>query len=116
MAMPIKLIYNIKISVKQKAGLVCVFSLCLVMIVFAVTRAKQILTEDYFVNLTLLEIWSTLESAICKHVYSIPYRLTCSIGALQSLSELVTKTTSSCDSRLSSRFQDAHLQPRCYAT
>ena len=72
MAMPIKLIYNIKISVKQKAGLVCVFSLCLVMIVFAVTRANQILTEDYFVNLTLLEIWSTLESSICKHPYIIP--------------------------------------------
>ena len=73
--MPIKLIYNVKISVKQKAGLVFVFSLCLVMIVFAVTRANQILTEDYFVNLTLLEIWSTLESSICKHCHIIPYIL-----------------------------------------
>jgi hypothetical protein len=79
--MPIKLIYNIKISVKQKAGLVCVFSLCLVMIVFAITRAKQILTEDYFVNLTLLEIWSTLESSICEYPHSVSCLLTCTIDA-----------------------------------
>ena len=65
MAMPIKLIYNLQISLKQKAGLVCVFSLCFVMIVFAIIRAKQVLVEQYFVNLVLLEIWSTLASSIC---------------------------------------------------
>ncbi len=71
--MPIKLIYNVKISLKQKGGLVCVFSLCLVMIIFAITRAKQILVGNYFVNLILLEIWSTLESSICEYPHSIPY-------------------------------------------
>jgi hypothetical protein len=64
--MPIKLIYNLQISLKQKAGLVCVFSLCFVMIIFAIIRAKQILVEQYFVNLVLLEVWSTLTSAICE--------------------------------------------------
>ncbi|KAH8802220.1 hypothetical protein F5882DRAFT_284772 [Hyaloscypha sp. PMI_1271] len=72
MAMPIKLIYNLQISLKQKAGLVCVFSLCFVMIIFAIIRAKQILVEQYFVNLVLLEVWSTLTSAISVIVGCLP--------------------------------------------
>jgi hypothetical protein len=66
MSMPLRLIYNVRISMKQKAGLVCVFSLCIFMIVFAVIRAKQILDNPYFVDLTLLEIWSTLAATICE--------------------------------------------------
>jgi hypothetical protein len=66
MAMPIRLIQNVKISLKQKAGLVCVFSLCFVMIVFSIIRAKQVLVEQYFVNLTLLMVWSTLAATMCE--------------------------------------------------
>jgi hypothetical protein len=73
MAMPIKLIYNLQISLKQKAGLVCVFSLCFVMITFAIIRAKQVLVDQYFVNLVLLEIWSTLASSIGEYPRSIHY-------------------------------------------
>jgi hypothetical protein len=66
MAMPIKLIINVQISRKQKAGLVAVFGLCFVMIAFSIIRAKQILVDKFFVNLTLLMIWSTLASSICR--------------------------------------------------
>ncbi len=66
MAMPIRLIYNVKISRKQKGGLVCVFGLCFVMISFSIIRAKQVLVQQYFVNLTLLMIWSTLGASICE--------------------------------------------------
>jgi len=69
MAMPLRLIYNVKISRKQKLGLVCVFSLCFVMIAFAIIRAKQVLVPQYFVNLTLLMIWSTLAASICKEAF-----------------------------------------------
>ncbi|CAI4214378.1 unnamed protein product [Parascedosporium putredinis] len=73
MAMPLKLILNIKqISIKQKAGLVCVFSLCFVMIAFSIIRAKQVLVPQYFVNLTLLMIWSTLAATISVIVGSLP--------------------------------------------
>lgn len=66
MAMPLRLIYNVKqISTRQKMGLVCVFSLCFVMIAFSVIRAKQVLVPQHFVNLTLLMIWSTLTASIC---------------------------------------------------
>ena len=66
MAMPLRLIYNVRISLKQKIGLVCVFGLCFVMISFTIIRAKQVLVQQQFVNLTLLMIWSTLTAAICK--------------------------------------------------
>ncbi|KAK3934622.1 hypothetical protein QBC46DRAFT_273425 [Diplogelasinospora grovesii] len=72
MAMPIRLTYNVRISPKQKAGLVCVFGLGFVMIAFAIIRAKQVLVEQYFVNLTLLMIWSTLAATISVIVGSLP--------------------------------------------
>lgn len=72
MAMPLRLIYNVKISPKQKAGLVCVFGLCFFMIAFSIARAKQVLVQQYFVNLTLLMIWSTLAASICKLRMPVP--------------------------------------------
>ncbi|KAK1765269.1 hypothetical protein QBC33DRAFT_593369 [Phialemonium atrogriseum] len=72
MAMPLRLIYNVRISPRQKVGLVCVFGLCFVMIAFAIIRAKQVLVPQYFVNLTLLMIWSTLAASISVIVGSLP--------------------------------------------
>lgn len=71
MAMPLRLIYNVKVSLKQKVGLVCVFSLGFVMIVFAIIRANQSLAQQGFVNLTMLMVWSTLAAAICKFFFSL---------------------------------------------
>ncbi|AEO60051.1 hypothetical protein MYCTH_2140156 [Thermothelomyces thermophilus ATCC 42464] len=72
MAMPLRLIYNIKVSLKQKLGLVCVFSLGFVMIVFAIIRANQSLAQQGFVNLTLLLVWSTLAASISVLVGTLP--------------------------------------------
>ena len=116
MAMPIKLIYNVQISLKQKAGLVCVFSLCFVMIILAIIRAKQVLVEEYFVNLILLEIWSTLASSICEYPRSIHY---VSCFHYQTLKEPLSANyfiTSSCGSRLPPCIQVPHRQPRCHKT
>ncbi|KAK4208979.1 hypothetical protein QBC37DRAFT_295529 [Rhypophila decipiens] len=72
MAMPIGLIYNVKISAKQKAGLVAVFGLTFVMIAFSIIRAKQVLVPQYFVNLTMLMVWSTLAASVSVIVGSLP--------------------------------------------
>lgn len=69
MAMPLGLIYNVKISAKQKAGLVAVFGLTFVMIAFSIIRAKQVLVPQYFVNLTMLMVWSTLAASVCKFAF-----------------------------------------------
>jgi hypothetical protein len=78
MAMPLRLIYNIKVSFKQKAGLVCVFSLGFVMIVFSIIRANQSLAQQGFVNLTLLMVWSTLAASICSFPSFHPVSSICS--------------------------------------
>jgi hypothetical protein len=75
MAMPLRLIYNIKVSFKQKLGLIGVFSLGVFMIVFAIIRANQSLAQQGFVNLTLLMVWSTLAAAICKFYRLVGGRL-----------------------------------------
>lgn len=72
MAMPLRLIYNVQVSLKQKIGLVCVFGLGFVMIAFSIIRANQILVPKAFVNLTLLMMWSTLASSISVIVGSLP--------------------------------------------
>ncbi|KXX79237.1 hypothetical protein MMYC01_205626 [Madurella mycetomatis] len=72
MAMPLKLIYNLNISRKQKAGLACIFGLSFVMIAFAIIRAKQVLVPQYFVNLTMLMVWSTLAASIAIVVGCMP--------------------------------------------
>lgn len=73
MAMPLRLIYNINVSFKQKLGLVCLFSLGFVMIVFAIIRANQSLAQQGFVDLTLLLVWSTLAASICKSPFNPPF-------------------------------------------
>lgn len=95
MAMPIRLIYNVRISLKQKIGLVCVFGLCFVMISFTIIRAKQVLVQQQFVNLTLLMIWSTLTAAICQcRPPSSPLMILTTpaviVGSLPALKVLVT--------------------------
>ena len=116
MAMPIKLIYNLQISLKQKAGLVCVFSLCFVMIIFAIIRAKQILVEEYFVNLVLLEIWSTLASSICEYPHFTHH---CYLAPPSNYIGIPTANyfiVSSCDSRLPPCIQVSHRQQYCHKT
>ena len=66
MAMPLRLIYSVKVTWSQRLGLVTVFGLGFVMIAFAIVRANQVLVAKQFVNLTLLMVWSTLAASICK--------------------------------------------------
>lgn len=128
MAMPLKLIFNVKkISPKQKAGLACVFSLCFVMIAFSIIRAKQVLVPQYFVNLTLLMIWSTLAASICELIYAehgkkayikMFISLTCLllaviVGSLPPLKILITNRASAKRSRNDSRnHQFSNNDPR----
>lgn len=103
--MPIGLIYNVKISAKQKFGLVCVFGLCFVMIAFAIIRAKQVLVPQYFVNLTMLMVWSTLAASVCESTAAAQH-------ATSALQLLTTPPPSSCHRREPSRAQNPAGQPR----
>lgn len=103
--MPIGLIYNVKISAKQKLGLVCVFGLCFVMIAFAIIRAKQVLVPQFFVNLTMLMVWSTLAASVCESTAAAQY-------AASALQLLTTPPPYSCHRREPSGAQNPARQPR----
>lgn len=64
MSLPLKLLYKLRITWKQKMGLASVFLLAWIMIIVAIVRASQIagkLRSDS----VLLTVWSLIESTIC---------------------------------------------------
>ena len=66
MSLPLKLLYKLQISNKQKLGLASVFFLATIIMVVSIVRASQIggkLRTDSI----LLTVWSLIESTICTH-------------------------------------------------
>lgn len=71
MAMPLKLLYNVQISFRQKLALSGVFSMGMVIVVFSIIRAVQVTTtarNDTF----LLAFWGVLESTVAVIVGCLP--------------------------------------------
>lgn len=62
MAIPLRLVYKVRINKQEKMGLYIVFSLALVTITIAIIRAVQAATNQR--ELLFLAIWSTVESAV----------------------------------------------------
>jgi hypothetical protein len=65
MAMPLRLLWKVRISGSEKMGLAGVFSIGVLIIVFAIARAVQIAfttTSDS----VLLALWGIIESTVCK--------------------------------------------------
>lgn len=71
MAMPLKLLYNVQISLRQKLALSGVFSMGMVIVIFSIIRAVQVTTtarNDTF----LLAFWGVLESTVAVIVGCLP--------------------------------------------
>ena len=71
MAMPLKLLYQVQISTKQKIALSGVFSMGMVIVVFSIIRAVQVTTtarDDTF----LLAFWGVLETTAAVIVGCLP--------------------------------------------
>ena len=65
MAMPLRLLWKVRISSSEKMGLAGVFSIGVIIIICAIVRAVQIAftaTSDS----VLLALWGTIESTVCK--------------------------------------------------
>ncbi|KAG0645363.1 hypothetical protein D0Z07_9041, partial [Hyphodiscus hymeniophilus] len=71
MAMPLNLLWKVKISRKEKMGLAAVFSICFIIIIFAIIRAVQI-TFTARNDAVLLALWGILESSICRYPRQYP--------------------------------------------
>ena len=65
MALPLKLLYTVKITKQQKLGLAGVFGIATIIIVVAIIRAVEITTRAR-TDAVLLTFWSIIESTVCK--------------------------------------------------
>ena len=81
MILPLRLLVTLQISLKQKLGLACLFSLGTIVIVFAFIRLSKVTkaTAESQINPTteadgpiLLSLWSTIEAAVSVIVANIP--------------------------------------------
>ena len=64
MALPLNLLWNIRVTKRQRFGLVVVFCVGIIIIVVAIIRAIFITTK-VFRDGVLLTIWSIIESTVC---------------------------------------------------
>jgi hypothetical protein len=81
MLLPLRLLVTVRISLKQKLGLACLFSLGIIVIVFAFVRLSKVTkaTAESQINPTteadgpiLLSLWSTIEAAVSVIVANLP--------------------------------------------
>ena len=64
-ALPLNLLYTVRLAPKQKIGLAAVFSLGAIIILTAIARAVQV-SRKAFGDGALLALWGIIESTVCK--------------------------------------------------
>ena len=64
-ALPLNLLYTVRLAPKQKIGLAAVFSLGAIIILTAVARAVQV-SRKAFGDGVLLALWGIIESTVCE--------------------------------------------------
>lgn len=81
MALPVRLLMTLRITLKQKLALTCLFSLGTIVIIFAFVRLFQVIkaTADSQTDPTtvangpiLLSLWSVIEAAVAVVVTNLP--------------------------------------------
>ena len=64
-ALPLNLLYTVRLAPKQKLGIAAVFSLGTIIILVAIARAIQI-SRKAFADGVLLALWGIIESTVCE--------------------------------------------------
>ena len=64
-ALPLNLLYPVRLAPKQKIGIAVVFSLGIIIILVAMARAIQI-SRKAFADGVLLALWGIIESTVCE--------------------------------------------------
>lgn len=65
-ALPLNLLYTVRLAPKQKLGIGAVFSLGIIIILVATARAIQI-SRKAFADGVLLALWGIIESTVCEY-------------------------------------------------
>ena len=67
-AIPVNLLWRVRISLRQKLALGGLFSLTVIIMIFAVVRVALVLHWSYVPDESWLYLWSSVEQAICEFV------------------------------------------------
>jgi len=74
MALPIRMLKGLRISIKEKIGVALIFSIGHVIIIFAILRVNELYISlsgaDPNMNVSM-SMWSVLEAAIGEHHHNI---------------------------------------------
>lgn len=65
-ALPLNLLYTVRLAPKQKLGLAAVFSIGILIILVAIARAVRI-SRKAFADGVLLALWGIIESTVCEY-------------------------------------------------
>ena len=104
-ALPLNLLYTVRLASKQKLGIAAVFSLGIIIILVAIARAIQI-SRKSFTDGVLLALWGIIESTVCKFSRPIErFVITWAIPYLILTCDIFLRT--SCHSRMPSSIQVA---------
>ena len=63
---PILMLWNVKISWRNKLALIGVFSLTIIVIIFSIVRVAVVSSRNTQADITWLFMWSNIEMAVCK--------------------------------------------------
>jgi len=110
MSLPLKLLYSLQITHRQKAGLASVFLLAVIIIVVAIVRASQI-GGKLRTDSVLLTVWSLIESTICKFCHTVFWLLDFSCMKMQLLNYLEYSRNSRMPSNLQIALCSQPLHP-----
>lgn len=72
MALPLPVLYNLRINSQQKMGLVVIFCLGLITIIFAIVRVIETNATKTHVDPIWLALWSMIECAVAVIVACLP--------------------------------------------
>ena len=67
MALPLRLLWGLQINSRQKLALGGIFSLGIIIIIFAIVRVVEISATFNHVNPLWLALWSMIEASVGEH-------------------------------------------------
>ncbi|MCJ1226705.1 hypothetical protein MMC12_003358 [Toensbergia leucococca] len=100
MALPLRLLWGLQISRRQKIALAAIFSLGFIIIIFAIVRVTQTSASSHHVDPVWLALWSVIEASVAVIVSCLPsFRVLVSTGTVSFYKGNPTSTSCSRNSR-----------------
>jgi hypothetical protein len=66
MTIPVTLLWRVKIPLQQKLGLLGVFSLTIITVIFTLVRLLVVPNDEIASDITWTVMWTNIEMSVCK--------------------------------------------------